>query len=113
MRQRPRASIIAATISVSAACLFAAPARADAIDGDWCFGGSHFVIEGNTIITPGRNTVQGQYYRYRFVYVVPANEPGAGSEISMLMIRGQELVHLTRAGQTGAPEVWQRCKPIS
>lgn len=110
---RPRATILAAAIAACAASLHATPARADAIDGDWCLGASHFVIEGDTIITPGRNKVHGQYYRYRFIYRVPANEPGAGSEISMVMIRGQELVHLTRAGQTGAPEVWQRCKPIS
>lgn len=89
------------------------PARADAIDGDWCHGGDHMHIEGSTIVTPARNKIEGRYGRYRFSYVVPSNEKGAGTEISMVMIRGQELVHLTRAGQGGDPEVWRRCKPIS
>ena len=112
MRQQTRAVILTG-IALSAASLFAAPARADAIDGDWCNGARHFVIEGESIVTPGRNKVQGRYFRYRFAYVVPANEPGAGSEVTMVMVRGQELVQLSRAGQTGEPEVWRRCKPIS
>lgn len=113
MRQRPRAMIVAATTALSAASLFAPPAYADAIDGDWCYGAAHFFIEGNNIVTPGRNRIQGRYSRYSFAYVIPANEVGAESEVTMVMIRGQEIVHLNRAGQTGAPEVWRRCKPIS
>ena len=111
-RQQTKAMILAG-IAVSAASLSAGPALADAIDGDWCNGTAHFVIEGESIVTPGRNKVQGRYFRYRFAYVVPANEPGAGSEVTMVMIRGQELVQLSRAGQSGEPEVWRRCKPIS
>lgn len=34
-------------------------AFADAIDGDWCHGGSHMEITGSTIVTPDRNKVQG------------------------------------------------------
>ena len=112
MRQRSL-MILAASIGSSAATLFTAPVRADAIDGDWCSGANHFLIEGSTILTPGRNSIEGRYNRYAFAYTVPANEPGAGSEISMVMIRGQEIVHLKRADQTGAPEIWRRCKPIS
>ena len=99
--------------AIAAFGLSSAPALADAIDGDWCNGGLHMEINGASIVTPGRNKVDGQYYRYRFVYTAPANEPGAGGEISLVMIRGQEIVHLRRAGQTGDPEVWRRCKPIS
>lgn len=109
MRKRP----LLAFLALSTATLFSAPARADAIDGDWCHGGLHMEINGSSIVTPGRNKVDGQYFRYRFNYIVPANEPGAGSEVTMVMIRGQEIVHLRRAGQTGDPEVWRRCKPIS
>ena len=112
MRNSARATIMA-TMMMGSAILLAAPARADAIDGDWCFGASHLLIEGSSIITPARNKIQGEYNRYRFSYVVPANEAGAGIEIRMVMIRGQEIVHLTRAGQSGEPEVWRRCKPIS
>lgn len=105
--------VLALTIAVSASSAFAQSAHADSIDGDWCHGASHLHIAGSTILTPGRNTIEGFYYRYRFAYTVPSNEPGAGGEIKMTMIRGQEIVHLEREGQTGAPEVWRRCKPIS
>ena len=112
MRQWPRTTVLATTLALSAA-MYSAPARADAIDGDWCHGGSHMAIEGNSIVTPDRNKVSGVYRRYTFTYVVPANEAGAGNELTLVMIRGQEVVHLTRPGQTGGPEVWRRCKPIS
>lgn len=112
MRQQPRMTVLVTTFALSAA-ISAAPARADAIDGDWCHGGSHMVIEGDNIVTPDRNKVRGVYRRYTFAYVVPAGEAGAGSELSLVMIRGQEVVHLTRPGQSGGPEVWRRCKPIS
>jgi len=37
-----------------------APARADAIDGEWCAGdGRHFSIRGPAITTPGGNAIQG------------------------------------------------------
>jgi hypothetical protein len=106
-------SVRIAAFVATASCLASTPVLADAIDGDWCNGGLHMEINGASIVTPGRNKIEGQYYRYRFVYTAPANEPGAGGEISLVMIRGQEIVHLRRAGQTGDPEVWRRCKPIS
>ncbi len=111
--RRGRKSIVAGLGLVLGTCVLSAPAFADAIDGDWCFGGHHMNIDGSTILTPARNKIQGQYLRYRFNYVVPANETGAGAEINMVMIRGKEIVHLSRAGKSGEPEVWHRCKPIS
>lgn len=113
MRQQPRTVILAATMAVASFGLLAAGARADVIDGDWCNGVLHFIIEGSSIVTPGRNKIQGRYGRYNFAYVVPANEPGAGGEVTMVMVRGQEIVQLKRPGQSGDPEVWRRCKPIS
>ena len=112
MRQQPRNLTFATTLALSAGFL-AGPAHADAIDGDWCYGGSHMEIQGSSIVTPDRNKVAGVYRRYTFTYVVPAGESGAGNELTLVMIRGQEVVHLTRPGQTGGPEVWRRCKPIS
>jgi hypothetical protein len=92
----------------------ASPARADAIDGDWCKGADHMLIEGSNILTPGRNAIKGDYGRYRFSYVVPANEPGAGGDVKIVMIRGQEILHVNRPGTPAdAPEVWRRCKPVS
>jgi hypothetical protein len=113
MRQRPGVVAFTTALVLFVTSFLAAPARADAIDGDWCHGTSHFTIDGDTIVTPGRNKVQGRYTRYSFHYVIPASEPGAGSEVTMRMIRGQELVHLNRSSHTGGPEVWRRCKPIS
>jgi hypothetical protein len=91
-----------------------ASAHADAIDGEWCRGPDNFKIDGSTILTTGRNTIQGDYFRYRFNYVIPATEPGAGGDVKMVMIRGPERVELTRPGTPdGQPEVWTRCKPVS
>ena len=86
-------------------------ARADAIDGDWCFATQNLNIQGPRIRTPGGNEMQGDYSRHTFNYVVPGNEAGAGSSIAMQLL-SEEHMQLTRGG-TGAPEVWRRCKPIS
>ena len=43
---------------------------------------------------------------------MPANEPGAGGEIDMVLLN-EETVQLTRKGQTSGPEIWRRCKPTS
>ncbi|HZT48125.1 MAG TPA: hypothetical protein VFA64_09115 [Hyphomicrobiaceae bacterium] len=87
-------------------------AKADAIDGEWCLGSSHFAIDGPNITTPGGNRIQGNYSRHGFDYVVPANEPGAGGRIDMVLLN-EETVQLTRAGQAAAPEIWRRCRPTS
>ena len=110
----PRRSVaVSLGLALAGSVLSSLPAFADAIDGDWCYGGSHMEITGSSIRTPDRTKVQGNYYRYRFTYVIPANEAGAGGEITMVMIRGQELVQLNRPGAKDGPEVWRRCKPIS
>lgn len=91
-----------------------APARADAIDGDWCHSTQNLTIEGPMIKTPGGNRINGDYDRHGFRYVVPANEPGAGTEIVM-QLRGDENMFLVRKiGATESPpENWKRCKPTS
>jgi len=88
----------------------AGPVRADAIDGQWCLGASHFEINGPNIRTPGGNEIIGGYNRHGFSYVVPTNEAGAGTRIVMVLLN-EETVRLTRG--TEAPETWKRCKPIS
>ena len=98
-------------IAAGALCVASSSARADAIDGQWCLGSSHFAIEGPSILTPGGNRIQGNYSRHGFVYVVPANEPGAGSQIDMVLLN-EETVQLTRKGAS-SPEIWRRCKPTS
>jgi hypothetical protein len=111
---RLRKAPCAAAAILAAFALAASPARADAIDGDWCMGADHMNIDGSTILTPGKNKIAGNYGRYRYTYIVPANEPGAGGEVKMVMIRGREQVHVDRPGGDPAkPEVWTRCKPVS
>jgi hypothetical protein len=50
---------------VGAALLFAAPAQADAIDGDWCReDGKRMSIRGPDIVTPGGKAMRGDYSRH-------------------------------------------------
>ena len=81
------------------------PARAEAIDGQWCLGASHFEINGPNIRTPGGKDITGEYNRHGFRYVVPVNEEGAGTQIMMVLLN-EETMHLTRG--TSAPETWKR-----
>jgi hypothetical protein len=90
--------------------LTASPAKADAIDGQWCLSSSHLEINGPNIRTPGGNLIVGNYDRHGFRYVVPANEADAGSEVVMVLLN-EETVRLTRGASP--PEIWQRCKPVS
>lgn len=111
MRQRGRHVAGAMLIAVLALHIGARPAHADAIDGEWCLGPSHFAIQGPSIVTPGGNRIEGNYSRHAFAYVVPASEPGAGGQIDMTLLN-EETVRLTRQGQAEA-EIWRRCKPTS
>jgi hypothetical protein len=97
-------------VSCLVAVVGASSARADAIDGQWCLGASHFEISGPSIRTPGGNQITGNYDRHGFTYVVPSNEQGAGTQIVMVLLN-EEAVRLTRG--TSAPETWRRCKPTS
>jgi hypothetical protein len=99
--------VVVLGISIAPMC-----ALADAIDGEWCLGTSHFAIDGPNILTPGGSRIQGNYSRHGFVYVVPSNEPGAGVEINMVLLN-EESVRLTRGGQSNEPEIGRRCKPTS
>ena len=95
--------------------LSAAPAFADAIDGDWCHqaSGRHLSIRGPQIVTPGGKRMEGDYSRHWFNYVVPAPEPGAGKTVFMQLL-DENTVHL-RLGDalTANPETWIRCSPTT
>ena len=97
-------------LAAVAAAAATAPARADAIDGDWCFGVLNLNIQGPKIRIPSGAEITGAYTRHTFQYVVPANETGAGTTIDMRLY-GEEHMELMRG--TAAPEVWRRCKPVS
>lgn len=102
-----RIKTIVAALALS---LFAAPALADAIDGNWCHNdGRRFSIRGPEIVTPGGKQMQGQYSRHWFNYTVPAPERGAGEVVQMTLLN-ENTVNL-RMGEAGAPEIWVRCAP--
>jgi hypothetical protein len=87
----------------------AAPAWADAIDGDWCSAdGRHFSIRGPDIVTPAGTPTHGDYDRHAFAYVVPDSEAGAGAAIAMVLVN-EDTVHL-KAQPEGQLEVWTRCE---
>jgi hypothetical protein len=98
-------------VTALAFVLVAAPALADALDGDWCHpeDGRRLTIRGPEIVTPGGKKMQGDYGRHTFSYVVPAPEPGAGETVFMVQIN-EERVQV-RVGADGATETWLRCSP--
>ncbi len=97
-------------------------ARADAIDGDWCYrDGKRFSINGPDFVTPGGNRIQGDYERYAFAYQIPKSEARAGLVVSMVFI-DDDTLHVTRGkakaafsekgvSPGGSFEVWHRCRP--
>ena len=92
--------------------LIAAPAFADAIDGDWCHSdGRRFSIRGAAIVTPGGTHMEGDYGRHAFNYIVPAPEQGAGQKVFMTLL-DENHVHLRPNDVFAAnPEMWVRCSP--
>ena len=98
-------------LAALAFAVIAGPALADRIDGDWCHktSGQRFSIHGPQIVTPGGKTMQGDYGRHAFNYVVPAPEAGAGQTVFMTLM-DENTVEL-RVGAEGAMETWLRCTP--
>jgi hypothetical protein len=89
--------------------LLTLPARADAIDGDWCRAdGKRMAIHGPDITTPGGKQIRGDYTRHSFSYVIPAGEAGAGETVQIIL-RNEFLAH-ARQGTGDAPvQEWKRC----
>jgi hypothetical protein len=99
-------------------CLAATPALADAIDGEWCREGRHFMIQGPSIVTYAGTRMTGDYDRHGFRYTAPASEPEAGTEIVM-RLHSETTLELFRRppGATTPPagpgEIWNRCRVTS
>ena len=94
--------------------MFATPAFADAIDGDWCLVSKHLSIKGPDITLPSGATIQGDYRRHEFFYKVPAGDADAGSLI-YLQLQGEDfmgLYHL-KDGKAVDGESWMRCTPAT
>ncbi len=90
-------------------CLSALPARADAIDGDWCKAdGLQMSIRGPDIVTPGGRQTRGNYTRHSFSYVVPSDEQGAGETVSIIL-RNEFLADSRQGGADAPVQEWKRC----
>jgi len=102
------------TLLGAAVFMFPNPAFADAIDGHWCHkDGRRMSIEGNVLITPGGKSMEGEYERHGFAYVIPGGEPGAGSRASMAL-QSEDVIRMFIPGKGPLPsqptiETWQRC----
>lgn len=107
-----RRSAASVSLGLLLATWFCAAARADAIDGDWCFGeGKRLTINGPDIVTPGGAQLKGDYDRHHFSYVVPPSEPGAGATVAMVL---QSEIQMRLKPPAGEEQTWRRCgKPNS
>lgn len=95
------------------ATLTSRPARADAIDGDWCSpDGRHLTIRGQTIKTPGGAVTSGSYSRHAFSYVVPEQEPGGGGTVYMSLMN-ETTVQVRDGTPVAQPRIWKRCETVS
>ena len=101
---------VSSFLIVAGALSLSAPARADAIDGNWCDGegGRRISIEGPLLVTPGGAKVQGDYSRHSFSYVTPTQEPEAGQKVDMLLM-SETSVQVRTGGDPRSTRGWQRC----
>ena len=105
-----RHAIFVAVVFLSLSLFPILPARADAIDGTWCKQSQTMQIDGPAIVTPGGHSIQGEYNRHAFRYVVPAGEPAAGQRVDMILMDEYDVQ--VKVGDT-EPVVWKRCAPTS
>ncbi len=99
-----------------AAFAAAAPAHADAIDGDWCDAAGHSLsITGPDIKTPGGAAIQGEYGRHEFAYMAPKQDIDAGRIVYLRLFDDNDMasVHIKDGQADGDPVIWHRCKPVS
>jgi hypothetical protein len=100
----------AATLAI-ALLLFASPAHADAIDGDWCNArDEHLTIIGPQITLPTGKSLIGQYRRHEFAYQAPAGETNAGQTIFMQLFDDYDMTsYILENNQPASPINWTRC----
>jgi hypothetical protein len=94
--------------------LFASPALADRIDGDWCNAkDERLTIVGPQITLPSGKSLSGQYRRHEFAYQTPAGEPDAGQSIFMQQFNDENMSSFVmKDNQPNSPVPWTRC-PIT
>lgn len=105
MSKQALGALLGATALLAVA---ATPARADAIDGDWCSDdGRRLTINGPDIVTPTGKQLKGEYDRHHFSYV----EPGSSGTVSMALI---SEIRMRLKPAAGDEQLWRRCgKPVS
>jgi hypothetical protein len=82
-------------------------ARADRIDGTWCFAdGRNLTIKGPAMTTPSGHRIQGDYDRHAYRYTVPPNEPGAGQPANLQLLDEE---HATYSLGKQPPAMLRRC----
>jgi hypothetical protein len=89
-------------------------ARADVIDGNWCYpDGRHFSIRGPDIVTPAGTAAKGSWSRHSFSYQVPPPESDNGQTVYMLL-QDENTVVLAVGAQPmisdpAKIQIWHRC----
>ena len=100
-------------IVVGTALLVVTAARADAIDGSWCYKGSHLAIDGPEILISSGNQVTCDYDRHGFIYTISPGDKKAGISIFMGIL-DMEMMELRVGSEQANPEMWRRCAaPVS
>lgn len=94
-----------------AALLAAAPALADSIDGKWCSeDGRRITIDGALgLWGTGGLKISGDYFRYTYLFPMPAGEPEAGQRVEMRFRRIDQSIAV-KIGE-GEPKIWRKCPP--
>jgi hypothetical protein len=108
-RQRMATRVAAAALAL----VVGSAARADAIDGDWCYGALTLSIHGPRLVYPGGIEIVGRYTRHSFDFEPDANSPAAVAAMSMRLVNEETMLLSRAAAATETPETWRRCKPIS
>ena len=89
-------------------------ARADVIDGNWCYpDGRHFSIRGPDIVTPAGTAAKGNWSRHSFSYQVTPPESDGGQTVYMLL-QDENTVVLAVGTQPmmsdpAKIQIWHRC----
>ena len=108
MRRLAVAGTLIASVGV-----WAMPARADSIDGNWCnaAGTRQMQIEGTMIVTPGGRRLEGRYARHSFTYVASEGEAASpGATVVLQLVHENQI----RSGGGDQPaDVWHRCANTS
>ena len=87
------------------------PAHADSIDGKWCSedGKRRIEIQGALGIWGRGVNIDGKYFRYTYLFEMPAGDVDAGQPVEMRFRRADQSM-LVRIG-TGDQKVWRTCLP--